>query len=521
MPLLAIGLAYRSGYFRQAIDADGLQQHIYPEIDFVRAGARPVLSPTSGRPLFVSVPFPGREVSARVWGIKVGRIWLLLLDTDTQENDPADRPITRLLYVRGREMRLAQEMVLGVGGVRVLEELDIEPAVWHMNEGHSSFLQLERMQSEINAGKDFEQALDSVRRTSVFTTHTPVPAGNENFDQALARRYLDGWAQSLGVELDELVALGNADHGEPGQPFNLTALALRTSRWANGVSKLNSSVSTATWQHILAGRPAELGGDDPVVHPITNGVHPPTWLGIDMRDLMVDKLGREWSQRILELSIEELERLFDDRELWNAHLEQKKRLARFARTHVRNQLARHGRPPSELRQVDGWFNPQVLTIGFARRFATYKRAKLLFTDLERVRKLLTDEQRPVQVLFSGKAHPADRPGQALIQHIFHLSNDPDLKGRICFLEDYDLRIGRRLVQGVDVWLNTPRVPLEASGTSGMKAAMNGVLNLSMLDGWWPEAYDGTNGWAIDGGEHGDEGRAGSRRCSGALPPARD
>ncbi|HVS16686.1 MAG TPA: alpha-glucan family phosphorylase [Thermoanaerobaculia bacterium] len=500
LPFVAIGLLYRTGYFRQTIDADGFQQHTYPETDFVRVGLRPVAG-TGGGDLLVRVPFPGREVTAKVWTVQIGRVPLLLLDTDTNLNDAADRPITNVLYVRGREMRLAQELVLGVGGARALEALGIEPAVWHLNEGHSSLLQLERLlRARERDGVDLDEALAAVRATSVFTTHTPVPAGHETFEPPLARRYLEPLIERLGVPAERLLALGNADHGEPDQPFNLTALALRTSAWTNGVSRLNAEISDHTWRHL---RPAETA-DQRLVEAITNGVHLPTWIGLEMRDLLTRHVGLDWRARLASPEAAAAIEAIPDEELWDAHQEQKRRLARFTRGRLLAQFARHGRSPDELRAIADLLDPEVLTLGFARRFATYKRASLLFSDLHRVRTLLTHPERPVQVIVAGKAHPADRPGQELIQHLFNLGQDVHLRGRVIFIENYDFIVAHMMVQGVDVWLNTPRRPLEASGTSGMKAAINGVLHCSILDGWWPEAYDGANGWAIEGGEHPDD-----------------
>ncbi len=493
LPMVAVGLAYANGYFQQTIDADGVQQHFYPEYDFTRLPLRPVADPNGGE-LRVSVPLPGREVLARVWVAEVGRVPLLLLDTCLAENDPADRPITGQLYVRGRAMRLAQEILLGVGGARALAALSIKPAVWHINEGHSALLQLERSRQRIeeSAGsRSLASVVDEVRRDVVFTTHTPVPAGNEQFDRELAQRYLEPWSELLGG-LDGLLALGDAHPDEEGGAFNLTALGLNTSRWANAVSKLNAEVTSRMWQHLDLPRAA----GEPVIAPITNGIHTPTWVGEEMGGLFAKILGRDWQSRLLDEAAWQLFRQVEDGEVWEAHQAQKRRLGRFVRHQTRRQLARHGGSPEELRQVDVLFDEEALTIGFARRFATYKRAKLLFSDLDRLRTLLADPQRSIQILLAGKAHPADRAGQALIRDIFALSQTEDFRGRVFFLEGYDMKIGRMLVQGVDVWLNTPRRPMEASGTSGQKAAMNGVLNCSILDGWWPEGYSGDNGWAI-------------------------
>ena len=492
VPLVAVGLLYRSGYFQQTVDPDGHQQHTYPEYDFSRLPVRPVAGPT-GRDVVVSVPIADREVQVKVWLAQVGRVPLLLLDSDIADNDPADRPITTMLYVQGRAMRLAQEIVLGIGGVRALKACGLEPSAWHINEGHSALLQLERIAGELsNGAESFDDALQRVRATTVFTTHTPVPAGNETFDGDLAWRYLGPWGERLGIGWDGVRAQAQTDPHHPDGALNLTALALRTARFANGVSAIHAAVSRRMWQPLFGADEADAV---PIDH-VTNGVHLPTWLGDEMQELLRRHLGPEWQGQIHYPSAVEKLAEVPVEELWQAHQAQKKRLGRFTQSRLRDQLARHGRSPEELREVESFFRPEALTIGFARRFATYKRANLVFTDPHELRRLISDEERPVQILFAGKAHPADRPGQDLIQHIFQLSQQPPFRGRVFFLENYDMRVARMLVQGVDVWLNTPRRPLEASGTSGQKAGMNGALNCSVLDGWWPEAFDGTNGWAI-------------------------
>ena len=496
LPFVGVGLLYRSGYFLQAIDADGFQQHIYPDYDFNRLPVRPAMD-ERGRDVVVVVPLPGREVKARVWVAQVGRVPILLLDTDLPANDPSDRPIAKVLYVRGREMRLVQEMVLGVGGVKALGALGITPALWHINEGHSVLLQLERMRKMIaTEGLDFETALGMVGRNVAFTTHTPVAAGNEQFDPELATTYLNLWSEPLKTSSERLLKVGNPDHGEPDQPFNLTAFALRTSSFANGVSRLNAEVADRMWRHLFRDTPVE----EPVVQPITNGIHLPTWLGVELQNLFALRLGSEWQEKLLDPEAWEFVYEISNEDLWAAHRSQKERLLRFSRSRLLEQYARHGRSPSKLREVAAFFEGEALTIGFARRFATYKRAGLLFSDLHRLRGIVRSTDRPVRILLAGKAHPADRPAQELIQHLFMLSREPDLEGRVAFIENYNMRVGRMLVQGVDVWLNTPRRPLEASGTSGQKAAVNGVLNCSILDGWWPEGFDGENGWVIGGGE---------------------
>lgn len=493
LPFVAVGLLYRRGYFMQTVDADGLQQHIYPEYDFTRLPVRPVAT-NAGREVFVDVPLPGRTLKVKLWLAQVGRIPLILLDTDLPDNSPADRPITNLLYVRGREMRFVQEVVLGVGGAKALEALDVQPATWHLNEGHSVFLNLERLRRRVrDRGMSASDAFDDLKRNAVFTTHTPVPAGNEQFDPALVDKYFAAWCGETGVSQHELRELGKA-HDHDGQ-FNLTALAIRTSSWANGVSKLNGEIAGRMWKHLF---PADV--DEPIIG-LTNGVHARTWLGVEMQNLLRRRFDEHWEDRLLSNDGWEAVEAIDDKEVWQCHAAQKKRLGRFVRSRLREQYARHGASPDELRTVDSIFDDNALTIGFARRFATYKRASLVFSNIDRLKSLLCNPDRPVQLIFAGKAHPADRPGQELIQHIFELSKSDAFRGRVILLENYDMRMGGMLVQGCDVWLNTPRRPMEASGTSGQKVAMNGSLNFSISDGWWPEGFDGKNGWVIGSDKH--------------------
>ncbi len=498
VPLVAVGLLYRGGYFQQTIDADGLQQHTYPEYDFTRLPLRPIMSAT-GREAEVKVRLPGRDVRARLWLAQVGRVPIILLDTDVPDNHPADRPISNQLYVSGREMRLLQEIFLGIGGVKALRAVGIEPAVWHINEGHSVFLQIERLREAVREkGLDLDSARAQIRSDAVFTTHTPVEAGNERFAPNLIEKYLGPWCEETGLTMAELQDLGRAHDGD-GE-FNLTALAIRTTSWTNGVSKLNAEVTGRMWQHLFPKRE----DDSSPIHAVTNGVHAGTWLGQETQELLRRHLGPDWKRMLL--STEGWDKVLGipDIDLWRTHGAQKERLGRFTRSRLREQHARHGASPDELRTIDALFDPSALTIGFARRFATYKRAKLVFSDEARLRRLLDGEERPVQMIFAGKAHPADRPGQELIQHIFELSHGA-FAGKVFFLENYDIRMGRMLVQGVDLWLNTPRRPLEASGTSGQKVAMNGGLNFSIADGWWPEGWDGKNGWVIGSEESsGDE-----------------
>ncbi len=495
LPLMGVGLMYRNGYFRQQIDADGHQEHAYPQYDPSHLPVSRVLG-RDGEPLNVSVPLVGRDVTATVWTVQVGRVPVLLLDTDTPLNSEADRPISHILYVRGREMRLHQELILGVGGVRALRALGIYPAAWHVNEGHSAFLLAERTRELVEDGAELEAALRDVSRNSVFTIHTPVAAGNERFDADLIRRVAgplfdgDGRPGTGGVPVERLLELGRGVDNDFGQ-FDMTAFCLRLSNGANAVSQLHGQTANDTWREI-APRP---------ILAVTNGVHPPSWTGRAIRNLLERRMGANldnldaataagrWWERLDQVP---------DRELWEAHRRQRRELAIFARRRLRRQFARHGEAPATLEAINGALDPDILTIGFARRFATYKRAAMLFADAERLSRMLWRADRPIQIVFAGKAHPGDRPGQAVIQEIFERSRSANLRGRIYILEDYDIRVGWYLVQGVDVWLNNPRRPLEASGTSGMKAAMNGAINLSVLDGWWDEGWTGDNGWAIGG-----------------------
>ena len=487
LPFVGVGLLYRRGYFRQQIDADGHQEHAQPDLDPGQLPLRRARGP-NGAPLEVSVPFPDRDVHAAVWVAQVGRVPLLLLDTDIPANDPADRPITHILYVRGREMRLCQEMILGIGGVRALRELGIQPAVWHLNEGHSAFLLLERARELLadEPGMAPGEALRRVGRDSVFTIHTPVPAGNEVFDRSLATKNLSPLLETMGLPAGELMELGRGHTDDPEAGFDMTAFVLRHAADANAVSQLHGETATQTWQEV-AGHP---------VQAITNGVHVSTWLGRPIRRLYERALGASLGTDLSDPQLVERLAELDDAELWASHLQQKREFMDFTERRLARQFARHGESPDDLRQVDNALNPAALTIGFARRFATYKRADLLFRDEERLARMLSDEERPVQVVLAGKAHPADRPGQRVIQRIFELSRSELLRGRVFILEDYDMRIARFLVGGVDIWLNNPRRPMEASGTSGMKAALNGIPSLSILDGWWDEGYNGRNGWAI-------------------------
>jgi starch phosphorylase len=496
LPFIGIGPLYKCGYFEQEIEPDGRQQHFYPTYDFSRLPIAPLMG-DDGRQLTISVPFPDREVFARVWLARVGRVPVLLLDTDTTRNNPADRPITGQLYVSGREMRVCQELVLGMGGVRVLQALGIAPSCWHMNEGHSAFLVFERVRQLLERGLSFAEAQAEITKSTVFTTHTPVPAGNEAFDLGLIKKYFTPYCEQLNLPLQQVLNLGLAKPGSQDQPFSLTVLALHFCSYANGVSQLHGKVSNEMWQHVL---PKAKAGEQPI-KAITNGVHTQTWLGWQMSDLFDKYLTPAWRDNLMdEMFWKRGVANIPDRELWEAHNLQKENLIRYARARLRSQLARHGCSPDELRSVEDVLSLDALTIGFARRFATYKRADLLFRDFDRLRAILKNADRPVQILFAGKAHPADKPGQELIRRIFDISRYSDLRHHIVFIEDYNMRVARMLVQGVEVWLNTPRRPHEASGTSGMKGPANGVINFSIPDGWWCEVQNPEAGWTIGDGK---------------------
>lgn len=484
LPLVAVGLFYRRGYFNQLVESDGQQQHDYPELDAMRLPLLRVAG-ADGRTLRLAVELDGRRVAVRVWCAFVGHVPLLLLDTFTSHNPPEDRYITSQLYVRGRDMRLEQELVLGRGAVALLDTLGIRPACWHMNEGHSAFLALENARR--TGAPDLESALEAVRPRHVFTTHTPVPAGNEVFAEDRVRPYLVATARDLNADIEQVLALGRAPSNGFPPGFNLTALALRLSRASNGVSRLHGQVSRDMWP-----------GHD--IGAITNGIHVPTWMGREVARVLRASEGEDpeaLAQRAAELP---------DGVLWAAHVAQKHRLMRFVRVRTLRQAARHGHAPADLRRVETLLNPAALTLGWARRFAPYKRADLLFHDPGRLQRLLCSEERPVQLLIAGKAHPADRAGQDMIRRIWELAGSAGLRGRVVFVEDYDAAVARLLVRGVDAWLNTPTWPLEASGTSGMKAACNGVLNISVPDGWWAEGYAPGRGFAIGQGVPPDTGR---------------
>ncbi|NQV04932.1 alpha-glucan family phosphorylase [bacterium] len=487
VPMVGVGLLYRRGYFRQAVNPDGRQQDQYRPVEVTRRPLRRVLDRT-GHPLLLEVPLPGRTLDVAAWRLDVGRVPLVMLDTDIPSNDPADRPITHTLYVRGREMRLCQEIVLGLGAVKVIDACGIEPSTWHVNEGHSAFSLLQRLSDRLMDGDSVEQATAAVKERTAFTLHTPVPAGNEVFELDLVKSYMSG--RLPGIDDDMLETLSDSGRGV----FDLGALAIRLSRSTNGVSKRHGAIVTRDWETIIGG---------PGTY-VTNGVHIRTWVGGSMGRRFADALGTDWEDQILDAGAWQAIHDLPDKAVWDAHNAQKERLLRHVRRGLRDQWARHGASPSVLRRVTSVLPADRLTVVFARRFATYKRAGLLMSDLGRLQWILTNPERPIQLLFSGKAHPADREGQALIETVAQIAKTPQFEGHIFFLEDYNMELARYLVGGADVWLNNPRPPMEASGTSGMKSAANGGLNLSVLDGWWCEGFDGENGWGFAENHETDE-----------------
>ncbi len=500
IPLVAVGLIYRRGYFRQYLNADGWQQEQYPEADYYNLPLTLERRP-DGSPVTIEVEFPGRKVQAQIWRAQVGRVPLYLLDTDLTGNRPEDRAVTSSLYAGDRDMRIRQEILLGIGGVRALAALGVEPAVCHLNEGHSAFLALERIRRVMERhGVGFPVARELVAASNVFTTHTPIPAGIDVFAPDLMDRYFASYYGALRLGRDEFFALGRQNPADKNEPFSMAVLAIRLSSSTNGVSRLHGRVSRRMWAGLWPGVPV----DDLPITSVTNGVHVRGWISHDMAGLFDAYLGPRWISHPVDQSVWERVDQIPDAELWRTHERRRERLVAFARRRLRMQLERRGAPPAEREQAEEVLDPKALTIGFARRFATYKRATLLFRDLERLGRILSDAQRPVQIIYAGKAHPADQEGKDFIRQVVHTARRPEFRQRIVFLEDYDMKVGRYLYQGVDLWLNTPRRPLEASGTSGMKAAVNGAINISIPDGWWDEAYDGTNGWAIGQGEEYDD-----------------
>ncbi|MGH2749270.1 MAG: alpha-glucan family phosphorylase [Actinomycetota bacterium] len=490
LPLVGIGLLYRQGYFRQQLNADGWQQERYPALDPHGMPLTLVASQDDG-PVKIEVDLEGRRCVAQVWSMQVGRVPLYLLDCDIEDNAPEERAVTDRLYAGGSEHRLRQEIVLGIGGVRALRALGHVADVWHSNEGHAGFLNLERIRELLVDGDlAFAEAVEAVRASTIFTTHTPVPAGIDRYDLDLMRRYFESFAQECGARFEELLQLGLEPEDGAASMFNMAVMGLRLAGRSNGVSRLHGRVSRSMFDDLWP----EVPDDEVPITSITNGVHTSTWLGPELAEVFNRRLAPGWAEtggarwdRINEVP---------DAELWRARDRARERLVYFVRERLRKQLLSRGASDSEVKWTDEVFDPGVLTVGFARRFAQYKRGTLLLAEPERIKRLLLSSDRPIQIVLAGKAHPRDDGGKEMIRQLVHFGRDPEIRFRFAFIEDYDMEVGRLLTQGADVWLNNPRRPLEACGTSGMKAALNGALNCSILDGWWDECYNGNNGWAI-------------------------
>lgn len=496
LPLVAVGLLYRNGYFQQYLNSDGWQQEYTPDLDFSNLPVNPVKD-QKGEQVKVDVRLPGRDVRIALWKVIVGRIPLYLLDTNLPENSDADRQITSQLYGGDMEMRIRQEIVLGIGGVRALEAINIRPDVCHMNEGHSAFLALERISRIIKEHNvSFDEARQLAGASHVFTTHTPVPAGIDRFPPDMIQRYFKTYHQSLGLDMEGLLALGRENVYDKNEFFSMAVLAIRTSRWANGVSRLHGEVSRQMWNNIWTNVPED---EVPITH-VTNGVHARSWLSGDLIFLFDRYLGSRWQNNPADHAVWQGVMNVPDEELWRVHERRRRHLVNWCRERLGEQLRARGTSPDLVKASVEALDPSALTIGFARRFATYKRGTLLLRDLARIQKLLNDAKRPIQFLVAGKAHPADGGGKDLIRQIVQIAAQSSAGHKIVFIENYDIYVARNLVQGCDVWLNTPRRGMEASGTSGMKAALNGVLNCSIMDGWWDEAYESDLGWSVGRGE---------------------
>ncbi len=495
IPLVGIGLFYGQGYFRQRLDRDGWQQEEYIQNDVNQQPMEPAIG-ANGEPVTVQIETRTGCIRARVWRIKVGRCDLLLLDSNVEGNAPEDRELTSRLYGGDRRIRIRQELLLGVGGFRALKAMGITPGVLHLNEGHSGFVVLEAIHNRMHEeGVNFDAAVPGISREVVFTTHTPVPAGHDRFSADLIEEHLGPLREVLGLSRDRLMDMGREHPGDKDEDFCMTVLGLRIARRANAVSALHGEVSRAMWKGLSPGKTEDRV---PIGH-ITNGVHVPSWLAPQMSRLYDRHLGAGWQQHGAEAKIWEGIENVDDGELWETHLSLKLQLLEFVRARTMKQAELRGESPETRIRLGGVLSPDALTIGFARRFATYKRANLILADIEKLATMVNDPKRPVQFVFAGKAHPLDEPGKKVLQQIAQMMRDSQFADKFVFVEDYDINVGRHFVQGVDVWLNNPRRPLEASGTSGQKVVLNGGLNLSVLDGWWAEAYDGRNGFAIGTG----------------------
>jgi starch phosphorylase len=492
VPLIGIGFMYPQGYFHQGLSSDGWQQEIYEKLNWTQTAIEPAIT-QEGKPAITAVPLGNRTVLVAVWRVRVGRVKLYLLDTDLEENAPWDRELSARLYGGDRETRIQQEIILGIGGVRVLKAIGHEPSVYHLNEGHAAFVVLQRIRDLCETGWTFEAALDHVRRTTVFTTHTPVAAGHDAFPFHLVESHLAGAWGDLGGYREKFLALGHHDSGG-GPLFNMTALALRTSGAVNGVSQLHGEVTKQMWHPMWPDVPYE----KLPVKFITNGVHVPTWMSSEIGGLLEKYMGADWLDHHDDPAVADRVMNIPDEELWAARQSLRQFLFNFIRERARNRWTAEGVSATRIAAAGTMFDSNTLTIGFARRFTGYKRPELIFADADRLARILTAPGRAVQLVFAGKAHPADDTGKHHLQQIFRRALDPKFGGRIAFVDDYDLHVAHFLVQGCDVWMNNPRKPLEASGTSGMKAAINGTPHMSIGDGWWAEGFTGDNGWLIEG-----------------------
>ncbi|MCX7710123.1 MAG: alpha-glucan family phosphorylase [Clostridia bacterium] len=490
IPFVGIGLFYKQGYFSQRLNRDGWQETVFNDLNVSYLPIKPALN-SNGEEVFISVELPGRVVYAKVWQVRVGRVSIYFMDTDVEQNNPSDRGLTARLYGGDQETRIQQEIFLGIGGIRVLDALGLNPTVYHMNEGHSSFMGLELIRKLVQGkGLSFRVAKEVVSSASIFTTHTPVPAGNDVFPLHLIDKYFSNYWGSLGVSRHEFLDLGLkiGDH----QNFNMTALALTIAGRKNGVSELHGAVSRNIFNNIWPGVPED---DVPIGH-ITNGIHTLTWLSPSFKDLYNRYLDKDWQERLYEKEIWDKIDDIPDEELWKTHCVLKTKMIGFVRDKLREQRSANSESMESVREIDTLFDSNALTIGFARRFATYKRANLIFRNVARIQRILNNPEMPVQIIFAGKAHPADGPAHEVIKNINDIARQEGFRGKVILVENYNMTLARNLVQGVDIWLNNPRRPLEASGTSGQKVCINGVINFSVLDGWWCEGYNGKNGWSI-------------------------
>jgi starch phosphorylase len=492
LPMVAVGFMYPQGYFNQRINASGEQQEVYRQLDFNAAPIKRVLSP-DGNPVITTVELNDAAVAIGAWQVSVGQTRVYLLDTNLEANPPGSRQVETRLYVADREQRLMQEVVLGIGGVRVLRALKVEPVLWHANEGHTAFMMLERVRELAAGGMPFDEAAARVRANSVFTTHTPVLAGHDIFPLPMVERYFGSYWPALGIGREAFLQLGGQDSTVP-QAFNMTALAMRMANQRSAVSRLHGKVTRKMWHSLWPDVPE----DRVPISCVTNGIHVPAWIAPEMYHLFEEHIGKDWVKEPDDT--EKWKRVMDipDSEIWRVRQLLKRKLLGTLREGARNRWVADNVPSRQVPAMGALLSPDALTIGYARRFTEYKRPGLLFRDIERLKKIVTDPWHPVQIVFAGKSHPEDLPSKNLLQQIYQQVMSRDFQGRVAFVEDYDMHIARYLVQGVDVWLNTPRRLQEASGTSGIKASINGTLHLSVLDGWWHESFSGANGWAING-----------------------